>query len=115
VIYLCRAVEFIGLGHFSWLLYYLFSFNLDSSVNDLLGNPNQSDNNSDDINQPKAVTKAEWKQLEQKLETQDQKLDLLINAVEALKATAYQSPSSSSQQQQQQQPAATSTTISSIN
>jgi hypothetical protein len=92
VIYFCRALEFVGLGHFSWLLYYLLSFNLDSSINDQLGirkaHSDDSSSSSDDSSsddEKLTITKGEWRRMEDRLESQEQKLDLLLRNFESMK------------------------------
>lgn len=82
VVYICRAVEFIGIGHFTWILYYLFSFNLDAKVTLSLNSKEIGLDDLTDIGN--VVSREEFKRLNQLVLIQEERLRQLQANVDEL-------------------------------
>ena len=85
VIGVCRAVEFIGIGHFAWILFYLYSFSLDSSVTDKLGIRTKK---SEEILPQEAeekieITRSEWNELQDRIALHEEKINRLLDYLDS--------------------------------
>ena len=85
VIGVCRAVEFIGIGHFAWILFYLYSFSLDSSVTDKLGIRTKKSEEilPQDAEEKIEITRSEWNALNEKVALNEEKINRLLSSVDA--------------------------------
>lgn len=82
LVYVCRAVEFIGIGHFTWILYYVFSFNLDTKVTNVLNS--QLKLVDEDLN---LVSRDEFSRLSELVRSQEERLKELQAKFEELSSS----------------------------
>lgn len=70
LIYVCRFLEFIGLGHFSWILYNIFSSTLDSHVTEIL----KSNQHKHEEAESETISRDEFKRLTELVRAQEERL-----------------------------------------
>lgn len=86
VIYICRAVAFLGIGHFSWILYYLYTFNLDTTITDKMGLKKRDAREGSDEElaemQNANISRADWTAMNERVELLQTQLQKVLERLD---------------------------------